>query len=327
MSHLKVENLLKTYGTQKILKGISFEVKTGEFISLLGPSGCGKSTTLRCVAGLERPDAESGKISIGNYILSFEKVFLNPEKRNLGMVFQSYAVWPHLNVFDNVAFPLKLRKGSQALTKMEIGARVSETLSLVHLDGLEKRFSHELSGGQQQRVALARAIAMAPQILLLDEPLSNLDVLLREELRAELQRITKKLKMTTILVTHDQREALSLSQRIIILNNGVIEAEGTPEKLYSSPPSNFVAEFLAGGQSVTSASSKAQARALIPRFWTVVSDGSAPQKTVKAKIQSRLYLGHEYEYWGKTDHYNESIKFYSNQPLIEGAEVILSYQN
>jgi iron(III) transport system ATP-binding protein len=323
MDILKVNQLSKTYGIQKVLDGISFHVSAGEFVSLLGPSGCGKSTTLRCIAGLEKPDVTSGDITLGSQIFSNKNIFLEPERRKLGMVFQSYAVWPHLDVFENVAFPLKLRVRENKLSKKEIEKKVFDTLELVKLQGLEKRYGHELSGGQQQRVALARAIAMSPKILLLDEPLSNLDILLREELRSELQRLTRKLSMTTILVTHDQREALSLSHRIILLNKGKIEAEGTPEKLYSSPCSDFVAEFLAGGQVVSEPTGAK--KSLVPRLWKQESNGTS-KNNMPVTILSRLYLGNEYEYWAKCSNYNESIKFFSPHLLSEGSETFLSYQ-
>jgi iron(III) transport system ATP-binding protein len=316
-AHLKIENLTKSYGPNRILHGISIDVKPGEFISLLGPSGCGKTTTLRCVAGLERPDIESGAITVDGRVLSKGSTFVRPEDRGFGMVFQSYAVWPHMNVFENVAFPLKIRGNS--IGKVEIERRVSEALSKVHLSGLQMRFGHELSGGQQQRVALARALAMSPQLLLLDEPLSNLDVLLREELRAEIQRLQNDLKMTTILVTHDQREALSLSHRIIVMNKGKIEAEGTPLELYSRPPTPFTAEFLANGQSVKrKTGGEAQ---FLPRRWRA-SAGSGPG----TKVISRLYLGNEYEYWVESPEFENPVKFFSAQVFEVGSSVDLKYE-
>lgn len=247
MAELKMREISKSYDKNQILHSITLDVKSGEFLSLLGPSGSGKTTLLRCIAGLETPDRTHGEIRVGNQVLSNSQFFLPPEKRNLGMVFQNYAVWPHLNVWDNVCFPLRLQKKSRYLTPKDIQDRGAEAIACVKLQGLENRFSFQLSGGQQQRVALARALAMSPQILLLDEPLSNLDALLREELGSEIRRIQQKLKLTTILVTHDQKEALSLSDRVVILNHGHIEAQGTPETLYAEPKTPFVAEFLSAG--------------------------------------------------------------------------------
>jgi iron(III) transport system ATP-binding protein len=323
MSHLKIDNLTKSYGSNKILQGISLEVKPGEFVSFLGPSGCGKTTTLRCIAGLEKPDRGSGEIIVSQKTMSSKKIFVKPEDRNLGMVFQSYAVWPHMNVFNNVAFPLRMKKRFKDLGFKEISRIVMDSLSLVHLSGMELRFGHELSGGQQQRVALARALAMSPQILLLDEPLSNLDVLLREELRTEIQRLQRQLKMTTILVTHDQREALSLSDRIFLMNKGKIEAVGTPEELYLNPPTTFAAEFLAGGQTVNDKSGKPQS--FIPRKWKFHKKTSSG--AYEAQVVSRLYLGSEYEYWAESRQFQGPVKFFSQERLEPGSKIFLSYPN
>ncbi len=262
MASLEVLNLEKSYGKHKILHSISFEIKSGQFLSLLGPSGSGKTTILRCIAGLERPDytgASDSHIKIGPREVSGQisnqttkkKEFIPPEKRNLGMVFQNYAVWPHLNVYENVAFPLKMKaKTTSSPTSFgEVKEKTMKAIECVKLTGLEKRYAFELSGGQQQRVALARALAMSPEILLLDEPLSNLDALLREELGAEIRRLQQKLGLTTILVTHDQKEALTLSDQVIILNGGKIDALGTPEELYAKPPTPFSTEFLLGRES------------------------------------------------------------------------------
>lgn len=228
MGHLKITNLHKTYGTNKILDGVSIDIIEGEFVSLLGPSGSGKTTILRCIAGLEIPDPNSGQMSLDGKVLSGGGSFVRPEKRNLGMVFQNYAVWPHMNVWQNIAFPLTVRAKRGELNKDEIHKRVTDAINLVRLGDLQKRYAHELSGGQQQRVALARALAMSPKLLLLDEPLSNLDALLRDELGSEIRRLQKTLNLTTILVTHDRKEALSLSDRIVVLNHGKIDAEGVP---------------------------------------------------------------------------------------------------
>jgi iron(III) transport system ATP-binding protein len=217
---------------------VSFSVSDGELITLLGPSGCGKTTVLRMVAGLERPT--HGKITLGDIVLSDEKAFLPPHLRGIGMVFQSYALWPHRTVAANVAFPLEIQKFS----KEEIARKVEEALKLVALDKLGHRFPHELSGGQQQRVALARAIAQKPRVLLLDEPLSNLDAKLREQMRRELKTIQRELGLTMLYVTHDRLEALELSHRMAIMDHGKLVQFGTPDEIVKNPANEFVAHFI-----------------------------------------------------------------------------------
>jgi iron(III) transport system ATP-binding protein len=221
---------------------ISFHIDEGEFYTLLGPSGCGKTTTMRCIAGLEGIDG--GSIAVfGSTVSAFDPpTFVHPSQRGMGMVFQSYAIWPHLSVFENVAFPLRV--GSERTAKAEITRRVGEALELVQLGAYEKRMATQLSGGQQQRLALARAIVGRPQLLLLDEPLSNLDARLRDAMRTELRAIQQRLGVTTIFVTHDQVEALSMSTRIAVLNHGRIVQEGRPRELYLRPRDEFVASFL-----------------------------------------------------------------------------------
>jgi iron(III) transport system ATP-binding protein len=237
---LEFSNVVKRYGDTKVVDEISFTVAPGEFFTLLGPSGCGKTTTLRLLAGLEIPD--SGEITLDGRILAAPaKGILVPiDKRGLGMVFQSYAIWPHLTVFENVAFPLRVRGEPRA----EIKRRVGEALEIVGLGGLEQRGSTELSGGQQQRVALARAIVYTPKVLLLDEPLSNLDVKLREQMRAELESLHRRLNFAVVYVTHDQAEALALSDRIAVVNKGKLEQVGTPAEVYEHPRTRFVGDFL-----------------------------------------------------------------------------------
>jgi iron(III) transport system ATP-binding protein len=243
---ITIRNLEKFYpssrGLVQAVRKINLEVKENEFVVLLGPSGCGKTTTLRCVAGLERPDG--GEIEIGGQLVnSVEKGdFIPPERRDIGMVFQSYAVWPHLNVYQNVALPLT--DGRQRLPKAQIKDRVMDCIKLVQLDGLEDRPVTDLSGGQQQRVALARAIVTQPMVLLMDEPLSNLDARLREEMRIELKKIAGSVGVTTLYVTHDQAEALALGDKICVMNEGTIQQMGSPEDVYSRPPNRFVAEFV-----------------------------------------------------------------------------------
>ncbi|HLH97641.1 MAG TPA: ABC transporter ATP-binding protein [Xanthobacteraceae bacterium] len=219
---------------------VSFDVPNGKLFTLLGPSGCGKTTTLRSIAGLERPSA--GEIEVAGKIMysSAKQIFVVPNKRNFGMVFQSYAIWPHMNVFQNAAFPLQVRK----LPKKDIKARVMRVLEAVQLDQLVDREATKLSGGQQQRLALARALVMEPQLLLLDEPLSNLDAKLRDRMRSELKRLQRELGLTTVYVTHDQSEALALSHEIAVMNDGRVVQIGTPRQIYEQPANQFVADFV-----------------------------------------------------------------------------------
>jgi ABC-type Fe3+/spermidine/putrescine transport system ATPase subunit len=238
MTQLSVRRLVVSYGPVVAVDGITFEAETGEFVSLLGPSGCGKTTTLRCIAGLET--ASGGEIRIGEQVVAMDGREVPPEKRDVNMVFQSYAVWPHMSVFDNVAYGLR----TQRRPAREIGERVTEALRLVGLSGYESRFGTELSGGQQQRVAVARAIVTAPQLLLFDEPLSNLDAGLRERMRFELVALQRKLGRTSIYVTHDQAEAMVMSDRIILMNRGRIVQQGSPRELYEKPANRFAAEFI-----------------------------------------------------------------------------------
>lgn len=240
MSGVIFQSITKSFGDIEVVKGFDFEVKDGEFVAFLGPSGCGKTTCLRMVSGLETNTG--GKIWIGDTLVSdpVNQIFVPPEKRNVGMVFQSYAVWPHMNVFDNVAFPLKIAK----TPKTEIVDRVKEVLETVELGGLGHRMPNQLSGGQQQRVALARGLVARPNVLLLDEPLSNLDAKLREKMRRDIREIQQKLKMTVIYVTHDQLEATEMSDRMIIMNQGVIVQSGTPSEIKQNPSDSFVADFI-----------------------------------------------------------------------------------
>jgi iron(III) transport system ATP-binding protein len=227
------------YGKTVAVDGVDLDIGKGEFMTFLGPSGCGKTTTLRMIAGLIEPT--EGEISVGGKLLSSPGTkVVPPEKRNMGMVFQSYAVWPHMTVFENVAFPLRNLKKS----KEEIGKRVRAALELVKLDGLEDRYPSNLSGGQQQRVALARAMAIEPDILLFDEPLSNLDAKLREEMRFELKEIQRRIGVTSIYVTHDQAEAMAISDRIAVMSHGQIKQIGKPREIYDSPEDPFTAEFI-----------------------------------------------------------------------------------
>jgi iron(III) transport system ATP-binding protein len=243
---IRIENLHVNYETAEgpvhAVRGVDLAVEAGQFYTLLGPSGCGKTTTLRCLAGLETPT--SGKISIaGQAVYSSETgEFVPPYKRDIGMVFQSYAIWPHLNVFENVAFPLHEMRPRRS--KNEIRTRVMRALEMVRLSGYEDRPAPFLSGGQQQRLALARALVREPKVLLLDEPLSNLDAKLREETRVELRDLVKRLGITTVYVTHDQLEALTMSDLVAVMDQGKIIQEAAPIDIYRAPKAKFVANFI-----------------------------------------------------------------------------------
>ncbi len=238
MASLIVQDLKKSFGKFQAVLNVSFEIKDGTLMSLLGPSGCGKTTTIRCIAGLERPD--TGSIIVGNAVIVSDRIFVPPERRNMGMVFQSYAIWPHMSVFDNVAYPLKIQKKNSE----DIKTRVHEALELVKLGGTEHRSATMLSGGEQQRVALARALVSEPNVLLLDEPMSNLDARLRESMRHELKGLQRRLKITTLYVTHDQTEALFLSDQIGVMERGKLIQTGTPRDIYSNPVNEIVANFV-----------------------------------------------------------------------------------
>ena len=244
---LRVEGLFTEYPNEKgeIVKAaqdVTFTVPEGKLFTLLGPSGCGKTTTLRSIAGLEKPRA--GEIAVNDRVVfsSGRNVFVAPNRRGFGMVFQSYAIWPHMNVFRNAAFPLAV--GTRRHSREEIRSKVMRVLEAVQLDHLAEREATKLSGGQQQRLALARALVMEPQLLLLDEPLSNLDAKLRERMRFELKRLQRELKITTVYVTHDQSEALALSHEIAVMNEGRIQQLGSPRDIYERPASPFVADFV-----------------------------------------------------------------------------------
>jgi spermidine/putrescine ABC transporter ATP-binding subunit len=234
MSYLCLENVVKTFNKTEVVKKMNLEIKQGELVSFLGPSGCGKTTTLNMIAGFL--DVDGGRIVVDGKPVHL----LPPNKREMGMVFQNYALFPHMTVFDNVAYGLKLRK----VSKSEIHTRVSEALEMVRLAGYEKRYPKELSGGQQQRVSLARALVIKPKVLLLDEPLSNLDAKLRQEMREEIVEIQKKVGITTIFVTHDQEEALAISDRIAVMYEGRIEQVDTPVAIYNHPQTDFVSRFI-----------------------------------------------------------------------------------
>ena len=244
---LKIESLYTEYTNElgqpvKAAQDVSIDVPEGHFFTLLGPSGCGKTTTLRSIAGLERPNA--GEITVGGVAVysAQRNIFVPPNQRGFGMVFQSYAIWPHMDVFTNTAFPLQV--GKKKYSRAEIDTKVMKVLAAVQLDHLRDREATKLSGGQQQRLALARALVMEPKLLLLDEPLSNLDAKLRELMRFELKRLQRELRITTIYVTHDQSEALALSHQVAVMNQGRIQQVGSPRDIYERPQTKFVADFV-----------------------------------------------------------------------------------
>jgi iron(III) transport system ATP-binding protein len=240
MPEIHVESLVKQFTESRALNDVSFHVAEGELFTLLGPSGCGKSTTLMSIAGFQTP--ERGRVEVGGDVFfdAARRISVPAERRNLGIVFQSYAVWPHMTVFENLAFPLKVRKTKRSALR----PRVHEVLELVEMEGYADRYPHQLSGGQQQRVALARALVYSPSVLLLDEPFSNLDAKLRERARAWVKELQHRLGLTTVFVTHDQDEALSMSDRVAVMSAGEVQQIGVPEEIYRRPANRFVAEFV-----------------------------------------------------------------------------------
>lgn len=238
MSSVTIDHITKAFGSSIVLHDFHEVFQQGEFITLLGPSGCGKTTMLRIIAGFEKPT--SGRVLIDDQVVSSQDLFVPPEKRGIGMVFQSYAVWPHMTVFENIAYPLEIKKEDKATVKR----KVEKVLSIVHLSQYAQRIPSQLSGGQQQRVALARALVAEPKLLLLDEPLSNLDAKLRESMRFEIKDIQNQLGISVVYVTHDQTEAMAMSDRIVVINGGVVQQVGTPTEIYNTPANPFVADFV-----------------------------------------------------------------------------------
>ena len=242
MATVELQGVRKAYGALTVADGIDLSIGHGELVCLLGPSGCGKTTALRLIAGFIAPDA--GAIVVGGRTLSDARATLPPERRNMSMIFQSYALWPHMTVAENIAYGLRLRLRRQPAA--EVAAKVARILAVTQLEALRARYPGELSGGQQQRVALARALVVEPETLLLDEPLSNLDTNLREEMRFEIRRLHDAFRYTTVYVTHDQLEAMTTADRIVVMNAGRIEQVGSPEDVYLRPQSEFVARFIGG---------------------------------------------------------------------------------
>ena len=281
MSEVRIEHVFKRFGSVTAVNDFNLVVKDGEFVSILGPSGCGKTTTLRMIAGFER--ATEGEIYIGDHCVSssIQSSFTPPEKRDIGMVFQSYAVWPHMTVAENVGYPLKIQK----VDKAERERRVQEMLELVHLGEYGKRYPNQLSGGQQQRVALARALVAQPGLLLLDEPLSNLDAKLRESMRFEILEIQKKTGITVVYVTHDQGEAMAMSDRVVVMSMGVVQQIGAPHEIYTKPANKMVADFigLITGEATI---------AVRPENITMSLSGGQ----VEGQLTHRFYLGDAVDY-------------------------------
>ena len=275
---ISLHNISKSFGKKEVITDLSLEMEDGKFTTLLGSSGCGKTTLLRMIAGLETPD--SGEILFDDEpVFSKEKgVNVPPEKRNLSFVFQDFALWPHMTVFENVAFGLRARK-----QKENIKERVQEALDAVKLSDLAGRYPHELSGGQQQRVAFARAIIIKPQCILFDEPLSALDARLRESMRLEIKQMTSKLNMTSVFVTHDQSEAMNMSDYIVVMNGGKIEQYGTPQEIYERPATKFVAEFVGKADWVKCDTM------VRPEAVTLKADGE-----ISGKVTSSQYVGGRY---------------------------------
>ncbi len=336
MAELDVLNLHLTYGDNPILKGVSMTLNRGEVVSLLGPSGSGKTTLLRAVAGLEMP--HEGTIRIGDKVVFGGGADVPAEGRNLGLVFQSYALWPHKTVAENVAYALKLRK----IGAGEIATRVKTVLEQLSLGHLGERYPHQLSGGQQQRVALARALVYNPPVILLDEPLSNLDAKLREEARAWLRELIVRMQLSALCVTHDQGEALAMSDRILLLNNGRIEQQGTPEEMYSNPGTLFTADFMGSNNrlagrvteirdgaarlegdgwalwGVARASTKADAdgTAMIRLERIRLADGPGDNR-VEASLTTSMYLGDKWEHLFALG--AARLRAYGDRPLATGA--------
>jgi len=337
MAELTVDNLHLAYGTNPILKGVSLTLDRGEVVSLLGPSGSGKTTLLRAVAGLETP--HEGSIRIGEKVMfdGAAGTDIPAEGRNLGLVFQSYALWPHKTVHDNVAYGLKLRKvGGDDIRKRVTAAL--EQLSLGHLD---ERYPQQLSGGQQQRVALARALVYNPPVILLDEPLSNLDAKLREEARAWLRELIVRMQLSALCVTHDQGEALAMSDRILLLNNGRIEQQGTPEQMYSDPVTLFTADFMGSNNRLTgrvtavrdgaallegegwklwgtarqSARAGAEGTAMIRLERIRLTDGPGENR-LEAGLTTSMYLGDKWEHLFELG--ASRLRAYGDKPLTAG---------
>lgn len=355
---VELERLTKRFGPEVAVQNLTLAVTQGEFVTLLGPSGCGKTTTLRCIAGLERPDA--GEIRIDGRVVASaaQGIYLYPEERNIGMVFQSYAVWPHMTVFDNVAYGLRVRRIGRA----EARERTLKALELVGLAHLAERYATKLSGGQRQRVALARAIAYEPKVILFDEPLSNLDAKLREQMRVELVRLQRDVGITSMYVTHDQTEALVMSDRVVVMDKGVIQQIGGPQAIYARPANAFVAKFIgvanllegillgrngdvceleislgrdrpslrvhaAGGNGA----SRGQQIVLSVRPEDISLHSMRPDtvshvNVIEGQVIDTVYLGRFLECHVRVGHYEMSVQIDNSKPLVPSQTVFLSFR-
>jgi iron(III) transport system ATP-binding protein len=348
---LEFREVVKRFGTVAAVDKVSFSVQSGEIFTLLGPSGCGKTTTLRLIAGLEEPD--DGEILVNGTAVAAPRrnLWVPPDKRQLGMVFQSYAIWPHLTVFENIAFPLRVRREPLDVIRQ----RVHQALESVGLEQFAERGATQLSGGQQQRVALARTLVYRPLLLLLDEPLSNLDAKLREQMRLEIRTLQRKLKLTILYVTHDQAEAMTLSDRIAVVERGRFEQVGTPSEVYETPATQFVAEFfgrivrlegklkkngigcrielMGNGGSITIKDNRGNAFndgapvSIItrPEDIEILVDGKLENNQLPAQILQADYLGDHFEYHFQTTAGNLVLPANKKQRYPVGAEVRLSF--
>jgi len=341
MTELTIQDLHVTLGKNHILKGVSMEVKRGEIVALLGPSGSGKTTLLRSIAGLELPTQGMIKISDQVVFDSANKIEIPVERRSLGFVFQSYALWPHRTVFENVAYGLKLRK----IPLGEITSRVNEVLGNLGLGDLGDRFPHQLSGGQQQRVALARSLVYKPQVILLDEPLSNLDAKLREEARIWLRQLIIDLNLSAVCVTHDQAEAMAMADHVVLLQNGIIEQAGTPQQMYGAPESLFVAEFMGNNNRISgqiadvsgnSARLVGEGWSLNGRLRTKLTAGDKTTAVIRLErlrlattpgvntltlpLSTSVYLGNTWEY--VFDMGGTLLRGYGTEPLPPGDQLV-----
>ncbi|MGI6131053.1 MAG: ABC transporter ATP-binding protein [Bacillota bacterium] len=310
---IRVSNLVKRFGAFTAVHDVSFTVHENEFFSLLGPSGCGKTTTLRCISGLEQPT--EGEVYISSQLVTSpaRSVMVPPERRGIGMVFQNYAVWPHMTVEQNMSYPLRLARK----TREHINAKMAYLMDLLELEGLEKRYPSELSGGQQQRVALGRALSTDPKVMLLDEPLSNLDAKLREQMRFELKDLQRKTGISILYVTHDQVEAMAMSDRVAVMNAGTVVQEGAPHDIYANPTDKFVADFIGTMNFVPGTVVSATEQGAIVRLRSgaeVSVRGSSPktgsctlairpedialgtERGVECEVDVRIFLGNVIEY-------------------------------